>query len=60
MSSGRVLSITTDRAAIDHGILGVAGDARLMVHRLAVVMQAMVAGQQLARARAASTERSQI
>ena len=38
-----------DRAAIDHGIFGVAGDAGLMVHRLAVVVEAMIAGQQLAR-----------
>ncbi len=38
-----------DRAAIDHGIFGVARHAGLVVHRLAVVMQTMMTAQQLAR-----------
>ena len=38
-----------DRAAIDDGVFGVAGDAGLMVHRLAVEMQPMMARQELAR-----------
>ena len=38
-----------DRAAIDHGVLGVARDAGLVIYRLAVEVQAMVPAQQLAR-----------
>ena len=37
-----------DRAAIDDGVFGVAGNAGVMVHRLAVEMQPMVARQELA------------
>ena len=52
-SSGRRRIDHHDRAAIDDGVFGVAGNARLMVHRLAVEMQPMVARQELARRRAA-------